>query len=161
MGSSRPSRENKRIALGPFRAPGSGFMAPKGAKAHNTKMSQVVTLCGTVLNANKPILDYGNTLRGRKRAEKAQFDIFWPFFGTGWPYMSWNVACSSWRSIAPLWTPHMAILREKNLGPKFGGPISVVVAKGNLFWPWMPPKRPKMMPEGMIMIVLTERDQVV
>ena len=83
MGSSRPSRENKRIALGPFRAPGSGFMAPKGAKAHNTNMSHVDTLCGTVLNANKPILDYEDTLREPKLAEKAQFDIFWLFFGSG------------------------------------------------------------------------------
>ena len=42
MGSSRPPRENKGIDLGPFEAPGSGFMALKGDKAYNTNMSQVV-----------------------------------------------------------------------------------------------------------------------
>ena len=85
MGSYRPSRENKRIALGPFRAPGSSFMAPKGAKAHNTKLSQVVTLFGTVLNANKPILDYGNTLRGQKRQKRPNLTYFGCFLELGDP----------------------------------------------------------------------------
>jgi len=34
-------------------------MAPKGAKEHDTNMSKVGTLCGTDLNANKPIWDDG------------------------------------------------------------------------------------------------------
>ena len=114
------------------------------------------------MNANKPIWDDGDTLRGSKKAEKAHFDTFWPFFGTGGPYVSCYIAYSSRRSIVLLWTPHMAILREKNLGPKFlGDPILVVGAKWTLFGPWMPLKRPKTIPEGITMVVPNERDQLV
>ena len=69
MSNSGPSRENKRAALGRFGAPGSEFMAPKGARAHDTNMSVVGTLCGNVLNANKSIWDDGDSLRGSKRPE--------------------------------------------------------------------------------------------
>ena len=55
MGNSGPSRKNKRAALGSFGVPGSRFMA----KEHDTNMSKVGTLCGTDLNANKPIWDDG------------------------------------------------------------------------------------------------------
>ena len=58
-------------------------MVPKGAKAHDTNMSEVDTLCGTVLNANKPIWDDGDSLRGSKRPKRDQFDTFLLFFRTG------------------------------------------------------------------------------
>ena len=85
MSNFGPYRENKRAALGLFGATGSGFMAPKGARAYDTNMSEVDTLCGTVLYANKIIWDDGDSLRGSKRQERDQFDTFLPFLGLGYP----------------------------------------------------------------------------
>ena len=88
MGNSGPSRKNKRAALGSFGVPGSRFMAPKGAKEHDTNMSKVGTLCGTDLNANKPIWDDWNPLRRQKPAGKLQFNKSWPFYETSCSYVS-------------------------------------------------------------------------
>ena len=83
MSNCGPSRENKRAVFGPFGAPGSGIMGPKGAKAHDINMEQACTLFGTVLKTNKLIYDDWASLREQKRAKMAQFDTYWPFIRTG------------------------------------------------------------------------------